>query len=173
MNAELQDCSQELGTLVPGCKASLAAGKLNEVRTLLLRGRDVLRNLRIELRCAGQDRTSEWKDKCKTCERELGAIAAELAVQEKKTLKPTSATSEECLTKAAATQQQSLEAAKAMDDLLTGTVELGTATAEKLHQNNEVMAHAAAQVREIESDAHLAKKQVRTLSRRIVAGKFF
>ena len=75
------------------------------------------------------------------------------------------------LTKADATQEKSLAAVKNMDALLTDTLELGKATVDKLNQNNEVIVHATVQVQEMEDDLLLAKRQIRTFTRRIMTDK--
>ena len=51
---EAEGYNKELGEVLTDCKTLIAASKLEEVRVRLKRGREVVRNFKVELRLANQ-----------------------------------------------------------------------------------------------------------------------
>ncbi|KAH3743377.1 SNARE-family protein [Pelomyxa schiedti] len=177
---EGQEVLAELARLVEETKANaknakVKAHKLDEIRSRLKRGKEVVRDFKVELRCIGAQSQSEYKKKVTDLEAELNRYTAELQFLEKDDLTDGAAsapvTTTAVLSKAEAIQKEDLGIVNDLDAKLNITTDTAVNTLAKMHTQSEQLEHIQELTDEMQDQMKLARAQLRQFTRRMMTDK--
>lgn len=172
-NHEIQEILKESNTLLEEVIHSQTKKvKLDQLRARIKRGNDAVKGLSIELRFDNHD-SNTLKDKVKEYQSSLDMLGCRVSAIEKGESQINNAdqTTDAILRKVENVQSGSLSVINSINNQLDQTISLGNDTLTEMNNQTDIINHSIIVVEEVEDDMSIARKQIRSIIRRIMTDK--